>query len=263
MVASFPRPRGPSRPLAPLLGALLVSACSPSPRPKTIEMQPIGTVPDVPRAPEDDGEGDVTTPNSATPSPAKVAACTSTSFDDLEEALKGCEVSMPSSSELPRVKGKLDVRVTASTPSTTPGGRVDLQIVFRNTSSEALPLIFTGDPAPRFDVEAVDAKGKRVDLPAGKQPGYPRGYIPPSREVKAYRVMLGGGGTARLKMAWDAVKTTWAPDKAESWEGRGFPRVPAGPLKKGTYTLRIVLPLVGVFEKNELGIPKVPTVVGF
>jgi hypothetical protein len=245
------------------LGLSGIVACSPAAKPRVIEMQPIGTVKQGNWTPEDDSEGDVTTPNAATPSPLKEAACSSTSFDDLQEALKGCEVPMPQNGDIPSgLARKLEVSVTPSTPTITAGGRVDLQVVFRNKSQDALPLFFTGDPEPRAEIEALTARGARADLPAGKQPAYPRGHSPPAREAKAYKVTLGGGGTARMKMVWDAVKTKWAPTLLESWEGRGYPRVPAGPLKKGKYTLRVVLPLLGVFEKGELEPPKVPITVG-
>ena len=73
---------------------------------------------------------------------------------------------------------------------------------------------------------------------------------------------LAPGGTARVKIPWDAVKTRWAPEKAKTWEGRGYPRLPAGPLAPGKYVLRVVIPLVGVFEKGELDVPKLPIEVG-
>lgn len=248
---------------ATLVASVLVAGCTPPPQRKPIEMEPIGTVPNIPRTADDVGEGDLTTPNSGTPIPIKEGACTSTDFEDLEEALKGCEVPMPKSGEVPSgMRGKLDVRVTSSTLSTTPGGRVDLQVVLRNKSAEPLPLYFSGDPSPRFEVEAVDGKGRRVDMPSGRQPAYPRGHTPPSREAKAYKITLGGGGSARVKVAWDAVKTKWAPDKLKTWEGRGYPRAPAGNLGVGKYTLRVLVPLIGVFEKGELELPKVPIEVG-
>jgi hypothetical protein len=80
--------------------------------------------------------------------------------------------------------------------------------------------------------------------------------------VKAARITLAPGGSARVKIAWDAVQTRWAPEKVKTWEGRGYPRVAAGPLPAGKYVLRVVIPLVGVFEKGELEVPKLPIEVG-
>lgn len=242
-------------------GALLAPwalACTPPPPRKPLEMEHIGTVRNEPRTPVDeDVDSGVTSPNSATPLPGRESACATGEIDDLAEALKRCESTMPRASELPTgLKDKLEVKVNAGTVSITPGGRVDLTVILRNKSSDTLPLFFSGDPAPRFDVEAVDARGKRVDLPPGKAPKVP------ARDAKGYRVTLSAGGTARLRLSWDAVKTKWAPERAKTWEGRGPPRAPAGNLPAGKYTLRIVIPLIGAFEKGELDVPKVSIEVG-
>lgn len=239
-------------------GIALLLGCPPPREPKKLEMEPIGTIKDVPTTPRDDDDNDsgVTTPNSGTPSPGS-STCSASEFDNLEETLKLCEVPMPRASEVPSIKDKLDVKITTSTATTTPGGRIDVQITLRNKTSEPLPLYFTGDPSPRFDIEAVDGKGRRVDLPSGKWPGYPRGFKPEARDAKAAKVTLDKNGTARIKITWDAVKTKWAPEKAKVWEGRGYPRLPAGPLGPGKYSLRVVLPLIGDVEA-----PKVPVEVG-
>ena len=237
--------------LATGLAVLLGTACSPGVSKKTLQMEPIGTVKAVNTAQADEkSDGGVTTPNSGTPS--KEGPCTAQEIDNLEDMLRSCEVAMPKASDVPQVKDKLDVKVTTSTVTTTPGGRVDVQIVLRNKTSEPLPIYFTGDPSPHFDLEALDSKGRRADLPKDKWPGYPKGFKPEAREAKASRVTLDKNGSARLKLTWDAVKTKWAPEKAKSWEGRGFPRSPSGPLAPGKYTLRLVLPLIG-----DVDIPKV------
>lgn len=234
------------------------AACGGPPQRKQIEMEPIGTVKNVPRVPVDDTDADVTTPNSGTPNPLAQSACSGVDFDNLEEALRQCETPMPKASEVPSLKDKLEVRVTASTTSTLPGGRVDLQVVLRNKVSEPVALYFTGDPNPRFEVEALDAKGKRADLPKEKWPGYPKGFKPETREAKAWKLTLDRNGTARLKVVWDAVKTKWAPDKAKTWEGRGYPREPAGGLPRGKYQLKVVLPFYG----TDVEVPKVTVDVG-
>lgn len=233
---------------------LALGGCPPPPEPKKLEMEPIGTIKNVPTTtPDEPGDGGVTSPNSGTPSPGSASACSSAEFENLEEALKQCEVPMPRASEVPPIKDKLDVKVTTSTPSTTPGGRVDVQITLRNKSNDPISLYFTGDPAPRFDLEAVDSRGKRVDLPSQKWPGYPKGYKPEARDAKATKVTLDKNGFAKIKVTWDAVKMKWAPDKAKSWEGRGYPRAPSGPLAPGKYSLRVILPLIGDVDS-----PKVP-----
>ena len=230
-----------------------VCACSsPLPR-KQIETESIGTLKNVPKPLEDNTPGTTTSPNSGTANVAKEAACTMTDVENLEDALRACDVPMPKQSDLPQLKGKLEVSVSSSTPSTTPGGRVDLLLTLRNKTDSPLPLYFTGDPTPRFDVEAYDAKGRaRVDIPSGKWPGYPKGWKPEARETKASRITLEKNGSARMKIAWDAVKSKWAPDKAKTWEGRGYPRTPAGPMPPGKYSLRVVVPLI-----NEVDAAKV------
>jgi hypothetical protein len=235
------------------LGIAALSACTtPLPR-KQIETQSIGTLKNVPMPIEDNTPGTTTSPNSGTANVAKEAACTMTDVENLEDALRSCDVPMPKQSDLPQLKEKLELKVTASTPTTTPGGRVDLVLTLRNKSDAPLALYFTGDPSPRFDVEAYDAKGRaRVDLPAGKWPGYPKGFKPEARETKASRITLEKNGTARVKIAWDAVKLKWAPEKAKTWEGRGYPRTPAGPMPPGKYSLRAVVPLI-----NEVDAPRV------
>lgn len=234
------------------------AACSAPLQHKPIEMESIGTVKNVPTAAEPDtSPGTTTTPNSGTPDAAKEAACTMAEVENLEEALRSCSVPMPKANDVPSIKDKLEVKVAASTPSTTPGGRVDLVVTLHNRTNESLPLYFTGDPNPHFDVEALDAKGRRADLPPNKWPGYPKGFKPETREVKASRITLEKNGTARVKIAWDAVKTKWAPDRAKTWEGRGYPRAPAGPMPAGKYTLRVLVPLIG-----EIDAAKVDVTVG-
>ncbi len=214
------------------------AACEPGLQHKTLEMQPIGTVRNDPPPPPD-----AVSPSSGTLT--KSDACTGLDFDPLDKALEPCEVPMPKPSELPSgLKDKLDVKVTPSTPQISGGGRVDLTVVVHNKSNEPVVLFFSGDPTPRFDVEAFDARGKRVDIPSGKQPPWPKGAAPPVREVKASRVTLEKNGSARMKVSWDAMKMKWAPDLAKTWDGRGYPRVPSGPLPKGKYALRVVLPLI-------------------
>jgi hypothetical protein len=236
------------------MGLVVLSgiACENGISKKNLAMEPIGTVKPINTTQtEDKSDGGVVAPNSGTPS--KDGPCIASEFDNLEDVFRTCEVAMPKASDVPQVKDKLDVKVTMSSATTTPGGRVDVQIVLRNKTSEPLPIYFTGDPTPHFDLEAVDSKGRRADLPSSKWPGYPKGYKPEAREAKASRVTLDKNGSAKLRLTWDAVKTKWAPDKAKSWEGRGFPRSPSGPLPPGKYMLRLVLPLIG-----DVDVPKVP-----
>lgn len=240
------------------LVATFASACSPAPSPRSpLEMEPIGTVPDVPRVANepDDGES-FTTPNSGTPSPVKEAACSGGDFDALDDVLRRCEAPMPQPSELPSgIADKLQIRVRANAPSVERSGRLELTLTLQNVSNEPLTLYFSGAPSPRFDVEAIDAKGRRVDVPKGKPPPWPKGTEAQHTSVRAARVTLSPGTSGTIVIPWRAVTYRWAPDLATSWEGRGYPRAASGPLAKGRYTLRFVVPLLGVFEKGELELP--------
>jgi hypothetical protein len=254
----------PTPPPLLLAGGLILAVaagCASRPQRKPLEMEPIGTVPNITRTPEDDGEGATTTPNAGT-SAAGGTVCSGADFDALEEALKQCESPMPKNADLPTgLRDKLEVKVTGSSPTIVGGGRVDVTVVFRNKSNEPLPLYFTGDPAPRFDIEARDSRGRRVDVPPGRQPAWPKGTGPKTFEVKAAKIVLDKGGTARVRVGWDAVKMKWAPDKARSWDGHGYPRVPSGSLSKGKYTLTVKLPVLGIYEQN-VDIPKLAVEVG-
>ena len=43
-----------------------------------------------------------------------------------------------------------------------------------------------------------------------------------------------------MPLSWDAVKMKWAPDKLKGTPPeKGYPRVPAGPLPKGKYALKV------------------------
>ncbi|MBS2016696.1 MAG: hypothetical protein JST00_27680 [Deltaproteobacteria bacterium] len=240
--------------------ALAVLACPPPPVRKPIEMESIGTVKNVPRAPGDEpsvaGDPQLTTPNSGTPVPGtKEAACTGGDFEDLLESLKSCEGPAPKASELAsNIKDKLEIRLNASTLSTTPGGRVDLTITMRNKSNEPLPLFFTLDPMLRVDFETSDPKGRRVDQPTGKPPKATTPSV-----SKTAKIVLVPTGTARIKIPWDAMKQKYAPERAAGWAGKGPPRAPNGALPIGKYTIKVLIPLIGVFEgKDALDAPKLP-----
>ena len=154
------------------------------------------------------------------------------------------------------------MKVSASAVKVAAGGHIDILVTFTNKSKDAIPLTFTIDPLPRFDIEAYDAKNHRVDMPPKGPPPLPSGV--PARvpgDPKSARVMLAANGTARVRLGWDAVKTKWAPEKLKGTPPeKGYPRTPNGPLAKGKYVLRVVMPLVGVFEgmEKEVSAPKLP-----
>lgn len=253
-----PRPRklGRLAAAAMVAHALALLGCTPPPQRKPIEMTPIGTVPIVERTVvEADAGGTTTSPNSGTAVSAKETACTLAEIDSLDQVLRNCDSPMPKAADVPSGLGeKLELTVTSSTGSTKPGGRVDVTLTLKNKSNDPLPLYFSGDPKPRFEVETFDATGtRRVDLPKDKPP---KTAFPPTRPVKASRIILMAGGSARIRVPWDAVKTRWAPEKVKTWEGRGPARTVFANLPHGKYQLRVAIPLI-VFEKRELELPKI------
>jgi hypothetical protein len=247
-----------------LLGGTFAGCAAPQQR-KPIEMAPIGTVPVLNRTAEESEGGTTTTPNAGTPAPvtlAKESACMSAEFEALDDALRQCAGTMPRGADLPsHMRDKLDVVVTTATPAVAPGGHVDVTVTFKNRTNEPLPLYFTGDPFVHFEIEAVDGRGRRVDLPTGKPPKGSASST--AHDVKVSRITLAPAGVARVKLGWEAVKTRWASaDKSKASDGRGPQRVPAGPLGAGKYTLRVMLPLVGAFGAGGIEVPKLAIDVG-
>jgi hypothetical protein len=246
------------------LGALLLSCGGGKKPPAHPEEEPIGTHSEPPPAstagssevpPSDDADKD-----------KKKEDCTGFDIPNIEDVLmkSACEVPLPRSTPTD-LKGKLEVKVVANPPKTTPGGHVDLLVTFTNKTKDPMPLTFQIDPMPRFETEAFDVKGNRVDFPKTQPPPLKAGV--PARvpsEPRGAKLTLLPNGVAKFKLGWDAVKTKWAPEKvAGTPPERGFPRAPAGPLPKGRYFVKVVTPLVGVFEgvEREMTAPRVEVVV--
>jgi hypothetical protein len=218
--------------------------------------------------------GTTTTTAKADGGAAEVAAkkdiCAGFDIGNLEDLLSksDCEVpdAKPDALANPDVKGKLEVTATASPTKIAPGGKVDLLVTFANKTKEPMVLNFRIDPLPRFETEAYDAKKKRVDMPAGQTPIPPKGHAPPPpAEPKVAKVTVAPNGSAHARVPWEAVKMKWAPEKVRGTSvEKGFPRSPAGPLPKGKYTVKVLTPLVGVFEggEHEVSAPSVTVEVG-
>jgi hypothetical protein len=200
----------------------------------------------------------------------KKDVCVGHDIANLEDVLlkSECEVpdTRPDAVPNPDLKGKLEVTVSASPTKVAPGAKADLLVTFTNKSKEPLTLHFRIDPVARFETEAFDGKKKRVDMPAGQPPPPPKGHsAPPPADAKVAKVTVAAGGAAHARVPWDAVKMKWAPEKVRGTAvEKGYPRAPAGPLPKGKYSVRVVTPLVGVFEggEHEVSAPKVEIEVG-
>jgi hypothetical protein len=196
--------------------------------------------------------------------------CIGFDISNLEDLLSksDCEVpnAKPESIQNPDMKGKLEVTLTASPTKVAPGAKADLQVNFTNKTKEPMTLHFRIDPIARFETETYDAKKKRADMPAGSPPLPPKGHsAPPAAEAKVAKVTIAANGYARVRVPWEAAKMKWAPEKVRGTAvEKGYPRVPAGPLPKGKYTVKVLTPLIGVFEggEHEVSGPKVDIEVG-
>jgi hypothetical protein len=223
---------------------------------------------------DDGGASAASSDNSAGPAPGSSDDATGPKKDECtvfdEPNLEG--VLLKSSCEAPAPTGQpadtsktLVVKVSASPNIVAPGGHADLLVSYTNKSGAPMPLFFTIDPMPRFEIETYNAKGNRVDKPKNSPPPLPSGMAPREPgEAKTARIVLAPNGTARMPLGWDAVKMKWAPDKLRGTPPeKGYPRAPAGPLPKGKYSVRVVTPLSNVFEgvDHEVSAPRVEIVV--
>ena len=172
-----------------------------------------------------------------------------------------CEVPNPApDAKSVDMKGKLAVSLVAADSTVSPGSKVDLILTLANKSNAPIPLYFTLDPTPRFPTETYDKKARRVDMPSANPPKLPNG-VPP-REATSHetaRITIVPNGTVKLTVPWSAVRMRWAPEKLRGTPPEeGYPRVPAGNLPRGKYTVKVAMPLVLVFEgmDREVSAPK-------
>jgi len=201
------------------------------------------------------------------PAEAPGQACTGLSVDLVATLSKAaCEVGDGKVEDKPRdYKGVLEVKAVPASAKVAPGGVIEVTLLFTNKGKGVLPLSFFVNPLPRFEIETYDAKGKRVDVPAGDHPKWPSGHDAAPSAEKTARVLLPENGTGRVVLPWTASRMRWAPEKAKgAAQGSPFPRVAAGPLPKGKYTLRIVTPMLGAMEgpDHEVSAPKITLDVG-
>jgi hypothetical protein len=180
--------------------------------------------------------------------------CTGFELDLMEALIRSaCEVpNVKHDVKAQEVKDKVVVTALVPTATVAPGAHSDIIVTIKNKTAMPLSLDFLVDPLPRFSIETYSTKGskQRVDLPIGNEPKIPDGMEPRGPgEAKTARITLAANGAATVKVPWDASKMRWAPEKLRgSAPELGYPKVPAGPLPKGKYDLRVVTPLINVFE---------------
>jgi hypothetical protein len=184
----------------------------------------------------------------------QAAPCTGSKIPDLLASISQAACELPEGSAPSPQQAKkdnLDVTLTAAT-QVHPGSTAQISVVFKNKGKTKLPLDFTVDPDPRFRFELYTPKGARVDKPTGNEPPLPPGASE-GMAARLARITLDPNGTATLLLPWQAVKYKWAAkEKAKgAVVGHGYPREPAGPLPKGKYVLRLVMPLANVDETGE------------
>jgi hypothetical protein len=183
----------------------------------------------------------------STPSP-----CTGSDIDLLNALIQSaCEVkNIAPDAKLKDVSALLDVKVSPSSNTVPPGGHLDVLVTFTNKSKDPLPLDFLLDPTPRFSIEVYNSKNARAEMPKTKPPKVKNeGPAPDPTAAGTAEVTIPPGGKAWVKLPFDAVRLKWAPEKVKGTPPElGFPTSPAGPLLKGSYLLKVVTPLVGVFE---------------
>jgi hypothetical protein len=259
---------------------VLVAACGGGPAPKNASDVDEDSNPkahDTAAAGDDGGGATASSDSTGSAAPAPGTAddssgpkkdeCTVFDESNLEGVLlkSSCEAPAPSGGSPPDLSKSLVVKVTASPNIVAPGGHADLLVSYTNKSKDPLPLFFTIDPMPRFEVEVYNAKGNRVDLPKNSPPPLPAGMAAREPgEAKAARIVLAPNGTARMALGFDAVKMRWAPEKLKGTPPeKGYPRAPAGPLPKGKYSIKVVTPLTNVFEgiDHEVSAPRVEVVL--
>jgi len=198
--------------------------------------------------------------------PGKKSVCAGADLDLLNVLVQSaCEVPNAAPDAKARdMTGLLEVKVDLSSAQVAPGARTDVTVTFTNKSPNPLPLDFLLDPTPRFSVEAYTAANKRGDLPRTKPPAIKGGASPDPSAPGTAEVTLSPGGKASAKLDWSAVKLKWAPELVKGTPPeQGYPTAPNGPLPKGKYILRVVTPLIGVFEgvDHEVSTSKAPVTV--
>ena len=239
-----------------------MAACTPPPAHRQLDMVPIGTFTPPEGTSTTTPSGDNDSPGTASSTDPvapgeKGAECTSARFDNLFLVLTNPACQVDTRGDKPAdVKGELEVSVAAKTTEIVPGGRVDLVVQYKNKSQKPLQLHFVLDPSPRFDVDALDGKGRLVGVPKGKVPKAGK-----SVQKSTARITLLPGGVAKMKVGWNASNTRWATEQVKGGEvpDSGYPKAPTTPLLTGSYTLRLVTPLTLVVEgaDRDLSAPKV------
>jgi hypothetical protein len=194
----------------------------------------------------------------------KSGPCSGFEIADLASMISQSECEVPDAKETDQkdLSKILEIKVVPDSPRIGPGATSTITVTYKNKGPKELSLDFVVDPEPRFDFEVYTLKGNRADKPKGNEPALPPEVAnTPVPDAKIARIKLAQQGTAKLTLHWTAVDYKWASkDKARgALPGHGYPKEPNKPLKKGSYILRVITPLTGVFEgvDHEVSQPRV------
>jgi hypothetical protein len=196
--------------------------------------------------------------------------CTGFEIPDLLAVISQSSCEAPDNkamSDPKEMKDVLEIKVALDSAVVAPGSSAQVTVTYKNKGKTDLPLYFVVDPEPRFDLEAYTLKGDHADSPSTPAPPLPSEVNnAQAPEPKISKVTLAPLGTAKLSLKWNAVKYKWASkERAKgALPGRGYPRDPAGPLKKGKYVLRVSTPMTGVLAgiDKEVSQPRTQVTVG-
>jgi len=226
---------------AALVASPLVAACG--------SAKPVVKSADTTSGSADGGPTDDAATEGGSPS-----ACTGADIDLVNVLVQSaCEVQVaPSDAKRRDVSALLDVKVLVSQNEVAPGAHADVTVTFSNKSQAPLTLDFMLDPTPRFTIETYTSTNKRAELPKTSPPhGKGDNAAEPTAPGTA-EITITPGGKASARLPWDAVKKRWAPELVKGTPVElGYPTAPAGPLPRGKYLLKVITPLIGVFEGSD------------
>jgi hypothetical protein len=207
-----------------------------------------------PKSPDELPASDGGAPSDAAPEGSAGAVCAGADLDLVNVLVQSaCEVpNLASDAKRPDMSTLLDVKVSVNPSQVGPGGHADVILTFTNKSKEPLPLNFLLDPTPRFSIEVYTSTNKRAEMPKTKPPRGKNDVTPEPTAPGTARVTIAPGGKASARLDFNAVRLKWAPELLKGTPPElGYPTSPAGPLPKGAYSLKVVTPLVGVFEGSD------------
>lgn len=166
--------------------------------------------------------------------------CRGASFAfDTEESENACLIPNTSDHRLPLPSKDLEITAAVLEPSVKPGAKATVVVTVTNKATTPTLVFFdvSCDDEVAFPISAIDSTKKRVDFIGHKN--CDNNSFGCTRRV--LRVVLDPGGSLKKTRSFVTVVTKVQPDCAD---------VVAGPIKPGTYKLRVA----NGFNRDEEGI---------